>query len=432
MKRSNIALAAALTLGACSTPTSDDEAATPTDTPVTLTFRLWDSSAVPAYRQSFEDFTAENPNVTVEIEVVEEDDYWSRVDADLGSGTMADVFWLNPATVVNLHRRDSLVPIDTRPDDWETALVELFTVEEGLWAVPQMWSSVALYYDRELFTDVDLRSEALTWAPDGGEGDTLIAAATELTVDENGRNAADDNFDPDSVVRYGFAADPDIRTAFIPFIHQAGGQFQDADGRFAFATDEGEQATQYLVDLIHEHGVSPSIDVADDEQLPALFADGEIALYQSDSDILSFIAREAEIDWAIAPIVGGPEGKISSLDGVAAAGNADSDHPEATALLLEWLGTAKGQEPLAAHGLAFPGNLRAQDTYVNHWAKQGVDVSVFIESSRHAITVSAHDLDIQPALEEIRSMRHRILAGEVPVAEGLQQAQRAGNDALGG
>lgn len=338
---------------------------------------------------------------------------------------MADVYWINSANIRD--HSDSLIHIENPRDDWEKAVVDLFTIDEELWAVPQMWNSVALYYNRDLY-ESDTRVEDLTWSSDSSE-DTLIATAQRLTVDADGETAESDNFDADNIEQYGFASDVDLRSTFIPFLSQAGGQFQAEDGTFAFASPHGEEAIQYLVDLTAEHRVSPGAELSS-EEIQDLFTSGRVALYQTDSTELTAIASESDFSWAIAPIVGGPAGKISVVDGVAAAGNSATAHPEETRLLLEWLGTARAQDPIASHGITFPANLRAQDTYVNYWAKEGVDVSVFIESSTDAVTISGHDHDIHPALEEIASYRESILSGEIPVAEGLEIAQRAGNEAL--
>lgn len=59
-----------------------------------------------------------------------------------------------------------------------------------------------------------------------------------------------------------------------------------------------------------------------------------------------------------------------------------------------------------------------------------MDVSVFIESSTDAVTISGHDHDIHPALEEIAAYQESILSGDIPAAEGLEKAAKAGNEAL--
>lgn len=425
--------AVALLMGACSSAPNGDETtdATTAPDPVELTFRIWDIGADDAYEESFDAFTAENPHISVTIETVDENQYWDRAESDTADGTMPDAYWIDPSNVAALAEDGTIVEITADRGGWAQSLVQLFTLEDQLWGVPQMWRSVALYYNRDLYADIETNVENLTWSPDEEE-DILLEVARTLTVDEDGNSAGTEDFDPNSIARYGYAVQPDLTRTFVPFLVQAGGQFQDDDGHFVFASDEGEQSTQYLTDLINEHDVSPPLEATTSHEHGAadLFIDEDIALYQGDSDALRLIAEGADFTWGVAPIVGGPNGKISVVDGIAVAGNAESEHPEETALLLAWLGSDQGQDPLASHGLAFPASITGQDTYVNYWAKEGVDVSVFIESSTDATTISSHSLDILPALEEIQPIIWDIINGELPVDQGLQEAEDTGNAAL--
>jgi len=107
---------------------------------------------------------------------------------------MADVFWVDRTNLSDLATNGHLVEI-ADSGNWSEILVELFTIEDELWAVPQMWNSTALYYNRDLYQDVDVSVSNLEWAPDGGDGDTLLDAALTLTTDMDGNTAGSDDFD---------------------------------------------------------------------------------------------------------------------------------------------------------------------------------------------------------------------------------------------
>lgn len=432
-RRLGLILAGVLLLNSCSDTEGTDpttDSTTPAE-PVELTFRLWDEGAAEAYAESFDAFTEENPNITVTIDLVDPTDYWDSARGDFDSGSMADVFWVDRTNLSDLATNGHLVEI-ADSGNWSEILVELFTIEDELWAVPQMWNSTALYYNRDLYQDVDVSVSNLEWAPDGGDGDTLLDAALTLTTDMDGNTAGSDDFDASSIETYGFAADYELHSAFVPFLLQAGGSLQDSAGAFAFATEEGEQAAQHLVDLTQEHHVSPPAEDAytDPNHNQDLFTSGNLVLYQSDSARLSDIAAQSDFSWGVAPLVGGPEGKVAVVDGIGVAGNANSDHPEETELLLNWLGTTGGMQPLADNGIGFPATTSGQDAYVNYWAKQGVDVSAFIESTLHGVPITTHDFDIHHAIMEMEPIIGRMLNGEIPVDEALRQAQEAGNSAL--
>src|SRR5699024_4497142 len=84
-----------LLLPACS-PASDGDDGAGGDT-TTVTFRLWDENAAAAYEKSFAAFEEDHPDINVELETVPWDNYWERLPQDIGSGTMADIFWTNPS-----------------------------------------------------------------------------------------------------------------------------------------------------------------------------------------------------------------------------------------------------------------------------------------------------------------------------------------------
>ena len=77
----------------------------------TLTFRLWDQNAVPAYEESFQAFTAES-GWNVNIDVVPWGDYWTRLPLDVASGDAADVYWMNSANYVQFKDSEALLDIN--------------------------------------------------------------------------------------------------------------------------------------------------------------------------------------------------------------------------------------------------------------------------------------------------------------------------------
>lgn len=430
MKQRHFGLIAAglLLLSACTNTADSANGTTESRAPVELTFRLWDEGAAEAYEESFEAFTARNPHIRVAIELVDIGDYQDA----LGEGDLPDVFWADYTTLIDGVDRDQLIPIESS-NNWSQTFAKLFTVDDTLYAVPQLWNSTALYYNKDLYEGQEVSVNKLEWAPDGGDSDTLLDVARSLTVDAEGNHPTDEDFDSDEIETYGFAVDYDLHSTFVPFLLQSGGALQDSEGTFSFDTEQGHQSAQYLVDLPEKHEVSPPATEAfnDPKHNEDLFTDGRLALYQSDSSRIADIAEHSSFSWGIAPLVAGPEGEFAVVDGIGAAGNANSEHPEESALLLDWLGTGTGQEYLGSHGVGFPATSSGQDTYVNYWAKQGIDVSAFIESTLNGVPITAHGHNIAPALETMEPIVTSMLAGDIPVKTALQEAQEAGNEALG-
>lgn len=445
MKRSFITAAAALgTLGlvlsACSpstssgTETTGATSSTDSGEKATVTFRLWDDVAAPAYEASFKEFTAQHPNIDVKVEVVPWADYWTQLPLDVASGEMADIYWVNSSNFALYADNGNLMnitkEIGSDHDEWQQSVVDLYTRNDALWGIPQIWDSIGLFYNKDLVDAAGVDVTKLKW---GGEDDTLLPALQKLTKDANGAAADSADFDANNIKTYGMNAQADLQAIYLPFLAQAGGQFQKEDGSFDFASEQGVQAFTYLTDLINKYHVAPSAAETNTngDLSREMFIRGDMALFQSGPYSLKTIAENTDINWGLTNLIAGPEGAISTSHGVVAVGNEQTRNREATIEVLKWLGSAEGQAPLGQMGVSFPGAVAAQDYFVNYWAEQGVDVSVFIDSASGKTTLSPFGPDVNAGSEAFTPRLLDVFLGSVPVEQGLKEAQDTGNAAMG-
>lgn len=436
-KSAAVVAAAALALAACSPASKEGEDTETTSASQTVvTFRLWDDVAAPAYEASFAEFTKANPDIKVKVEVVPWAAYWEQLPLDISSGQMADIYWTNSSNFAlyadNGNLMDITETLGTGHDAWQQSVVDLYTRNGKLWGVPQLWDSIALFYNKDLVEAAGVDASKLTWAPGAGEADTLLPALQKLTVDKDGKNAADPAFNAANTKVFGFNAQADLQAIYVDFLAQNGATLQGEDDQFNFATPKGEESFQYLVDLINKYKVAPPAaetningDLSRD-----LFLRGELALFQSGPYSLKTIADNASVNWGLVPMVAGPEGRIGVVHGVVAVGNAQTKHRDATVKVLEWLGSAKGQMPLAEQGVSFPGAVEAQEAFINYWAKKGVDVSVFIEAASGITAPAPRGPAVNAGANAYTTILLDVFLGSVTVKEGLAKAQTAGNEAM--
>ncbi|MEE6272056.1 extracellular solute-binding protein [Georgenia sp. MJ206] len=480
---------AMLALTACSTVASDspdDVAAGVT----TVTFRLWDEGALLAYEESFDAFSATHQDIVVEVEHVPRAEYLSRGAADLRTGDMADIFWTDASTLArHVDRGDvrSIEDVLGDHDEWEPAVADLFTRDGELWAVPQLWESVALFVRTDLATAAGVDPTALTWAPPrslaatgptegttpGGAGEGASTGAPPGRTGTEGPNGAGTDADmPDADGADADAAGPGdsgtdapvplpvdtLLPAATALTRDAAGRTPadedfdpaatvqygfnaeaapavyrpflaqngaDEEGRPLLASSAGVEASQYLVDLVNVHHVAPPAEQtnADPTLTRELFAEGRLALFQSSSADLARVAEAATFGWEVAPPVAGPSGAVSAVDGVAAAVNADASSMDATLRVLAWLGSADGQAALAGQGVAFPAAVRAQQAYIDYWAARDVDVAPFVEAARGATVPARLASHVGPDAGELTPVLRDMLTGAVPVAAALTEAQ---------
>ena len=414
---------AAAALAACSPSDSGSSAKKGSGSDArALKFRIWDSTAKAAYEESLKKFTEES-GIEVEVEVVPWDDYWTKLPLDLSDGasdSAPDVFWLNSASFTQFQQAGALVDISEKlggsVKDWEKAVVDLYTRDGSLWGVPQVWDSIALFYNKNLTDAAGVDPTTLAFDPTAGS-DALRDAATALTKDGV----------------FGFNAACDRQSIIGPFLSSNGAEWQDANDMYAFDSEQGVQVFSYLAALVNELKVAPSAadtntngDFARD-----LFIQGKLGLFQSGPFSLKTIhdSVDGAFEWAIAPMVAGPKGAKSLVHGVVAAGNAKREDQESVVKLLEWLGSKEGQLPLGEQGISFPGHVDAQQSFVDFWKEQGVDVEQFIEAAKNPGPADTGAKSLA-GLNAVMPVFQEIFAGNLSAEEGVKKAQEEGNAAM--
>ena len=73
----------------------------------------------------------------------------------------------------------------------------------------------------------------------------------------------------------------------------------------------------------------------------------------------------------------GPKGRVSVTNGIAAAGNSATRHPDAVRQVLAWMGSAAATSFSAPAAPPSPPCSRRSRVYYEYWASRGVDVSPF-------------------------------------------------------
>lgn len=400
----------------------------------TVTVRLWDEQVADAYDASFEQFHELNPDIDVEVQLVPWADYWTKLPVDLASGDMADIFWTNSANFAEYVDNGNLINVSETigegDGDWVQSVVDLYTRDGSVWGVPQLWDSIALFYNKGLVEEAGIDPTSLRWDP-SGENDSFLQAALRLTVDANGVSADQPGFDSSNIDQYAFNAQYDLQAILADFVGSNGSAWREGD-EYVFGDPEGVEALGYVAALINEHHVSPSAaDTSNNGNLARdMFASGKMALFQSGPYSLRPIADNTDIEWGIVPMLEGPAGRVSLVHGIVAVGNAATPHEEATLKVLEWLGSQEGQIPVAEQGAAFPGVISAQQVFVDYWADQGIDVEPFIDASNGLTTNTGAGLAVAAANQAMGPFLSEMMIGRMDPEEAVLKAEEAANSAV--
>lgn len=347
---------------------------------IVVTIRLWAEPIARAYQESFRAFNRTHPDIEVRTNLVAFSNYFDTLRTDVAGGSADDILWVSNAYLDAYADSGRLMKIDERDPGWDTAVVDQFTHDGALWGVPQLTDAgIALFYNADLLAAAGVdpaELDALRWSP-GGD-DTLRRMLARLTVDADGHHAGTTDFEFRRVRQWGYNAANDPQGIYLNFIGSAGGVFQ-RDDQFAFDNPEALQAFRYLVGLINnDHVAPPASDTNENGDFSRnQFLAGKMALFQSGTYSLASIARDATFHWGVAMMPTGPKGRVSVTNGIAAAGNSATKHPDAVRQVLAWMGSSEGNAYLGRDGVAIPAVRSAQPAYFDHWRAEGVDVTPF-------------------------------------------------------
>jgi multiple sugar transport system substrate-binding protein len=245
--------------------TNTDEPATTDKKPVTLRYMVWGS---PNEKKAVEDYSKMymelNPNVTIEVIHVPNDNYSTKVATMVAGNDAPDIAYMSESQAYELAQQGKLVDIfqflKTDPDfKLEDYAPNVFYEYEPGKALGRRIGigAMGMYYNTEVFEKAGLPplprdpDQTLTW-------DEFVKLAQTLTIDQNGKNALDPAFDPNNIKQYGFMFET-WWANYLPMVLSNGGSFVSEDGtKFGLSEPEAYEAIQKLADLINVYHVAPS------------------------------------------------------------------------------------------------------------------------------------------------------------------------------
>jgi multiple sugar transport system substrate-binding protein len=402
-----------------------------------VTVRLWDEQVAAAYRQSFAEFTRTHPDIDVHTNVVSYSTYFTTLRTDVAGGSADDIFWVSNAYLAGYADSGRLIDIGKTlghkaASAWEPSVVQQFTRGETLWAVPQLTDAgIAVYYNADLLAAAGVDAadlSTLRWSPNGD--DTLRPLLNRLTVDADGHSAGAPGFDPTRVRQWGYNAANDAQGIYLNYIGSAGGDYQTGD-RFAFDNPGAVEAFTYLVKLINDDHVAPPASETNDngDFSRNQFLAGKMALFQSGTYNLATITTQANFRWGVAMLPVGPKGRVSVTNGIAAAGNSASAHPDAVRQVLAWLGSTEGNQYIGRRGSAIPAVTAAQQVYFDYWLTKGVDVRPFFTVLNGPRIAAPGGAGFAAGNQVLKSYFDEMFLGRGDVATTLHNAEDAANAA---
>lgn len=278
------AAAAALLVGACSasattSPSSAADAASsaPSATsapatpaaPVKLTYLTF--SAAPDHLKDLDAivqaFEQKNPNISIEVQTAAYTDYFTKLQTQVAGGSAPDTYELNYENFVSYASSGSLLdltPVATADASFDPAIYyprayQVFQADGKQYGVPESFSDVLLFYNKDLFDAAKVAYPNATWTWQDEQ-----TAAEKLT---NTATGVWGEFQP---IQFW---------EFYKVLAQNGGAFFNADKTQATFNDaKGVEAANWLIGKVGKTMPSNAFGADQDS---ALFKSGKLAMWHT-------------------------------------------------------------------------------------------------------------------------------------------------------
>jgi len=410
---------------------------------VVVRYGLWDANQLPAYQACADAFTVANPNITIEIEQLGWDDYWTGLQTGMVSGSTYDIFTNHLAKYPEFATREQIVDIqplvdrDSVPvDGFEGELANLWSREDRRYGLPKDWDTIAVVYNKAMLDAAGIDPaifDEWTWNPqDGGTFGEIVG---QLTLDEAGNNGVSEAFDKSKVTQYGLAmglGDAYGQSSWSIFAASTGWRFMDEPWgeEYNFDDPRVHETLQYFADLNLVKGHSVPEEEVVSLLTETVFASGRCALVFMGSWMITYLADNLTFEWGFGRLPTGPEGRICMFNGLADSIWTGSERQEEAWQWLKYLGSAEAQEIVGSFGAVFPAIPSGAEAALAAFAEKGLDVSPYIDQAQQEngtflFPIADHAGEYTSIM---LAATQSIALGQQPAADALNEANEEVND----
>ncbi len=233
------------------------------------------------------DFTAEYPDIDLKVEVESWNDISTVVNTRISNNDAPDI--LNIDVFASYQADGLLLPAKDYVSDevynkLYPAFLEQSDVDGTVWAIPDLASARALYYNADILEAANAKVPT-TW-------DELIEACEAIKAYDS------------SIYPWGIDMTTDEgQAAFAYYTWNNGGGFVDKDGNWTLNSDENVEAIEFAIKMVNDGytNTDPANNTRYD--LQDMFGAGKIAMMIGPNSIPQYVADGGySVNYEVAPI----------------------------------------------------------------------------------------------------------------------------------
>ncbi len=241
------------------------------------------------YPEFIEEWEADNPDYTVEIELVGWAQCQDKATTLAVAGDPVALAYMGSRVLKQLAQNELIVPIpmtEEEMDSYYPNIVGTVTFDNQQWGIPVAFSTKALFWNKDLFEEAGLDPETppATW-------DEMYEAAKAVTDNTDARG-------------FGLVAKTFDNTMhqFLHWVYSNNGSVIDADNNITLDSPENLEALEMIKKMVPVSEEGPT--AYEQNELIDLFNDGQIAMLEQGPWMRNRINEG--IEWGVAPLPTGP------------------------------------------------------------------------------------------------------------------------------
>ena len=380
---------------------------------VNLTFQIWDVAQRDGMQAMCDAYTAQHPNVKIEVQVTSWNEYWTKLEAAATSGQMPDIFWMHTNELLKYADNGMLADCSDIVDTSKFSEVSLSNASGSdgtLYAVPKDKDTVGLVYNKEMFdaAGVSYPDESWTW-------DDLTDASQKIY---------------DATGKYGYMAYGDDQLGYWNFVYQNGGYILNEDKTQAgFTQPATAEAMKFYIGLQQYDWCPDQNYFAETAPGTAFFSEKGAMFFEGDWNILAELQNYPEMQgkWDVAVLPKAPnpvngDGRATISNGLSYATAANNKNLDTVKDVLKFFGSEEGQRIQGESGAAIPAYIGLEETFLGVFEEYDINMQVFLDMFDYSIQ-SVNNASRPEWKSKVSDELLKIYAGTMDIDTGLQNMQ---------
>lgn len=385
VKMISIVLAGAVSISLCACSGSynsnkkSEEASADVSKDVKLKFQIWDTYQQEGMEDMAKAYHEKHPNVTIEVQTINWDEYWTKLEASANSNSLPDIFWMHTNEFSRYAEAGLLADMTDLYEDveenhygkhFEEGLVNNVTYEGKIYGVPKDFDTIALLYNKDIFDEAGVEYPDSTW--------------TWETLKEN----AGKIYEKTGI--YGFLAPLEDQAGYLPSIYQAGGYLINEDKTASGFNEKGTiKGLSEWISWQTDYKWGANQATLTENDYKEIFMSGKAAMCYIGSWMISTYYNDyKDLNWDLAvlpkcddPVAG--DGRATIYNGLSYATPAEGKNVEAAKEFIKFMGSEEGMKIASKSGCAIPAYEGTENAWFDQY--QGKNVKVFVDMMEYGV-----------------------------------------------